>query len=368
MYTLRLHFLLVVVLLCVFSLLSPSAMSAAAPGSSGLVFSSVFPSVGVSELKVKNGGKGKVVKKVSHKKSAKKKSKKVARSSVVFGLNTSSSSHLSSSVSSLGVSPGIVGVFTGFTDPFPVSMAAVASSRKSVLMVSWEPGLSSGGAHVLSRVAAGEFDDYIRAFAVGARDHSDLVLVRFAAEMNGDWNPWSPGLFGNSVSDFRAAYRRVVEVSRSVGAFNMSFGFNPIVAYPTSTSFVSLWPGEDVVDWVGLDGYNWGRVKPVTHGWQSFSKVFGKSIRSLRRLSSKPLILAEIGSAPGKRKAAWVRDVFVRTPRLGVVGVVWFDFLKETDWRLGFSAYVRKAVRSQVRVKHWVRSGDVGRVRLALKL
>ena len=43
---------------------------------------------------------------------------------------------------------------------------------------------------------------------------------------------------------------------------------------------MDYYPGDEYVDWTGVDGYNWG-VR--NGGWQSFEQVFRKSIRSWQR-------------------------------------------------------------------------------------
>ena len=45
-------------------------------------------------------------------------------------------------------------------------------------------------------------------------------------------------------------------------------------------------------------------------------------------------MIAETGSAPDRRKASWVTDTLTSARADGVDAVVWFEFSKETDWRL----------------------------------
>jgi hypothetical protein len=54
-------------------------------------------------------------------------------------------------------------------------------------------------------------------------------------------------------------------------------------------------------------------------------------------------MIAETGSAPDRRKASWVTDTLTSARADGVRAVVWFDFSKETDWRLSRSPAVAKA-------------------------
>ena len=57
-----------------------------------------------------------------------------------------------------------------------------------------------------------------------------------------------------------------------------------------STPFKDVYPGDAYVDWVALDGYNWGALRI---GWQTFSQVFGDSYNALVALTSKPIMICE---------------------------------------------------------------------------
>ncbi|MEI6622020.1 MAG: hypothetical protein WCP28_08955 [Actinomycetes bacterium] len=81
---------------------------------------------------------------------------------------------------------------------------------------------------------------------------------------------------------------------------------------------------------------------------------------------TKPLAVAEIGCAPGAGKAVWVSDALTRARAAGARMVVWFEFNKETDWRLSAEESVRRAARSIVADSGWVTGGDYSLVRAAL--
>ena len=66
-------------------------------------------------------------------------------------------------------------------------------------MISWEPwdswrGGSVQPAYALARIAAGDHDALIDRWAAQVARHRHPVMLRFAAEMNGDWLPWSTGV------------------------------------------------------------------------------------------------------------------------------------------------------------------------------
>jgi beta-mannanase len=117
--------------------------------------------------------------------------------------------------------------------------------------------------------------------------------------------------------------------------------WSPNVANGNTTPFSKVYPGDAYVDWVALDGYNWGKTQSWS-SWMSFTNVFGPSYSALTRMTNKPVMIAEVGSAEaGGNKAAWIRQSFLQEipskfPK--VRAVVWFDVNKETDWRVNSSS------------------------------
>jgi glycosyl hydrolase family 26 len=224
------------------------------------------------------------------------------------------------------------------TPDFPTDFANLVAARGSIPMLTWEPWDYTAGvdqpAYRLSTITAGTHDALIRRWAGQIRAWGRPVLLRFAHEMNGDWYPWSEAVNGNRPGQYAAAFRRVVSLFRAAGATNVTWVWSPNTAYPGSVPISGLYPGDAYVDWTALDGYNWGTTAAA--GWQSFEQVFGPSIGQVRALSTRPLMLGEVGSAEqGGDKAAWITDFFARlAARPEVRGFVWFNHDKEADWRV----------------------------------
>src|SRR6185312_10846495 len=80
-----------------------------------------------------------------------------------------------------------------------------------------------------------------------------------------------------------------------------------ITAYDGSTPLPELFPGADEVDWLAVDGYNWGSARDW--GWQSYADIFAPTLNALHKLAPRrPLMIAETGSAPDRRSASWVTE------------------------------------------------------------
>lgn len=90
-------------------------------------------------------------------------------------------------------------------------------------------------------------DDYLHAFAKQLRDAKVPVFLRVAGEMNGDWVPWS----GNPEL-YKQKFRLVAQVMhREAPNVAIVWSPNPVPQY----NILDYYPGDDVVDWVGVSVY-----------------------------------------------------------------------------------------------------------------
>lgn len=288
----------------------------------------------------------------------------------MFGMNAPSLGALDASERAVGARAAVVGSFADWahSPDFPAAWAGAVRGRGAVPMISWEPWDSwTGGveqpAFSLDRVVAGDHDALIDRWAREIAAYGHPVMLRLAPEMNGDWLPWSTGVNGNGPGDYVAAWRHVRERFRAAGASNAVFVWNPTASFEGSTPLPSLYPGD--ADWVAVDGYNWGAVR--AWGWQSFDDVLAPTVRALGALApGVPVMVAEIGCAPDGRKPAWITDAFSRAQAEGVDAVVWFEFDKETDWRLAENAATARAARSVLKSGTWQQGGDTAAIERAV--
>ena len=240
-------------------------------------------------------------------------------------------------------------------DPVRAANAAAHGVTPMITLEFWNYSAPAGAqpAFRLTSIAAGAHDAYLSRFARDAKAFGQPVWLRPLHEMNGSWYPWCGTVNGNSPADFVAAWRHVREVFRAQGADNVRFVWCPEATSAPDTAANAIaryWPGDAYVDYVALDGFNWGGEKR-----SSFTEVFGSGYADVTRLTEKPLFIAETscGEAGGD-KTAWIEDMFRELssayPR--VRGVVWFDALKERDWRIESSAESLAAFRQGAR--QWI--------------
>jgi hypothetical protein len=205
----------------------------------------------------------------------------------------------------------------------------------------------------LSDVIDGTYDSYIREFAEDARDWGHPFFLRFNWEMNGNWFSWSEGVNGNQSGEFVAAWRHVHDIFTAVGATNVSWVWCPNVD-PTNqlqTSVAANYPGDQYVDWTGLDGYNWG---PSKGGWTSFDRLYNSTYHAITDTiaPSKPMLIGEMGSSEsGGSKASWISETLAEIPSEypKIRGMLWFDTFDDgMDWPIESSSSATSAFASGI--------------------
>jgi beta-mannanase len=145
----------------------------------------------------------------------------------------------------------------------------------------------------------------------------------------------------------------VHDLVEAQGATNVRWVWTPNVPYAGSVDMAGLYPGSDVVDVVGLDGYNWG-TSSAWSTWTAPSALFGEGLRQVRAVApNKPVLIAETASTEvGGSKSAWARDLVAYLhAQPDVMGVVWFDFQKEQDWRIASSTASADAFRDALALR-----------------
>jgi beta-mannanase len=237
----------------------------------------------------------------------------------------------------IGRQPEITMWYHDFGDSLLTSSEITAlNASGQTPMVTWEPYNAS-----LSSIAGGSYDSYIRSSAKAAKSYGKELMVRFAHEMNGTWYPWARS------ASYVPAWQRIVNIFREEGATNVKFVWAPNVDRTGSMPFTGYFPGESYVDYIGLDGYNFGDTSG--NSWSTLESVFSASYAKITALSAKPLIITETASSEiGGSKAEWIRVGFLKTipekfPR--VTGVIWFNKDQEDRWRIDSSQESLEAYR-----------------------
>jgi hypothetical protein len=250
-----------------------------------------------------------------------------------------------------GAAPTMIQFFVDWTQSYPPETVEASYRRGALPMVSWEPwaGSAEGTSqpeYALAKIADGDFDRYIRRFAVAVRDHGWPIAIRFAHEMNGHWYPWSEQSSGNRPGEFVPAWRHIHDLFEEVGATNVIWLWSPNILRPVpDVSLEALYPGDDYVDWVGVVGY---AVTERTAG-----PVFDPTLESLREFTDQPVVITETGAQPGEGKAEWIEDFFGwLSAHPDVIGFIWFEYHPDqgasADWRFTVSPETIQAFRDGI--------------------
>lgn len=198
----------------------------------------------------------------------------------------------------------------------------------------------------LKNILEGRFDQDLRAWARAARDFGTPCLVEYGTEMNGEWFPWNGRWNGEQspaegVKRFAAAYRHIVELMRAEGASNLAWVFHvndsdsPAAGW---NRFENYYPGDDVVDWLGVSVYGYQTPQEKKDAVGSFREALDAAYARLTAMApSKPVLLLEFGCTAGNANAdpgLWAREALGdvlgrRWPKLA--GFCWWNEHWEND-------------------------------------
>ena len=223
----------------------------------------------------------------------------------------------------------------------------------NVPLITWEPFTGKNTpSDIERRISTGAYDAYVAGWAARLQRFLDgpdgrastaddrRAYLRLGHEMNGDWYPWGAAAGANAPSDYVAMWHRVHDAfdARGLGPAQLQWiwavNSEDVGGFPAEAFF----PGDDSVDWVAVDGYNWG-TSQAWSSWRPPSEALGPMVGRLRALSGRPLAITETAStsatvagASAAAKSQWITALFDYAGAAEARMVVWFNQDKETDW------------------------------------
>lgn len=235
---------------------------------------------------------------------------------------------------------------TGWLGP----QARVARDTGHDILLAWQPKLGQVPVS-FADILAGKWNSYIdRFFGDLAASRVDVTL-RPMHEMNGDFFSWSvggPHAAVRSVDEWIAVWRWIVARQRAAGG---SVRWSWCVNYADGADLPAeaYWPGEDVVDVLGIDVYNGNSGGP----WQTPEQLTVPMLTRVRALAPHaPVWLCEVGCIEprpvdhGQSKAVWLTQLGSLMTRQRLATTAFFNV---EQWRLDTSAASFAAARSLVR-------------------
>jgi hypothetical protein len=242
--------------------------------------------------------------------------------------------------------------------------------------LAWEPwdGNINSTTYSLQSIINGTHDALIQRWATGIKQWNKPLLLRWAHEMNGSWYPWD-GFHngGDTLTGYGSptkpdgperyidAYRHIHHIFDSIGVPKVSWVWCPNTMWDTTkvlNKISSYFPGADVVDWIGMNCYNWGS-SAAGMSWKSAEQMFRLTYTGAVALADKPILVGESASTEvGGDKAAWISATFgtIRTAFPKIKLFTWFNENKETDWRINSSPAALAAYRAAIADPYFIGS------------
>jgi hypothetical protein len=241
--------------------------------------------------------------------------------------------------SRVGAEMDMQAFFVDARDDFPSDLATPLKMQGKTLVIFWEPKTIS-----LDEIIDGRADSDIERMAVGARVFGGPIIFVPMHEMNGFWSTWCGVIGTNTTAKFITAWRRIHAFFDGVS--NVKFGFAPnCSSWPKTTAnqIEKYWPGDDFVDIVGADGFNFGSP------WLTFGQLYNNALTRLVAFK-KPIYIFAFACAPSSQKAAWITDALtVQIPKhKEITGWIWFNVIKERDWAVWSDAKSLEAFKKAV--------------------
>lgn len=249
--------------------------------------------------------------------------------------------------SAVGHAPNLVLYYSSWGERFQAAFAGKLLAHGAAPLVQIDPAGVS-----VSAIAAGEYDGYLRSYAAQVRAFGHPVVIGFGHEMNGWWYSW--GRSHVPAHTWVGAWRHIVTVFRQDGADNVTWLWTVnVISGSKIPSPDKWWPGSTYVDWVGIDGY-------YRRAGRNFWKIFYPTVADLRRLTTKPVLLAEMAISPKDGPARQIPILFAEVRKLHLLGLVWFDTAAKENWRLEDDPAALRAFRQQLGHYRWAGSAADG--------
>ena len=224
---------------------------------------------------------------------------------------------------------------------FPTARERADLRDGRIPMISWN------GKTLNLAIGLGQHDELIRTRARAVKALGGKVLIRWMWEMDGR----QKAEHTTHPAFYIAAWRHIHDVFAEEGATNVQW-----VWCPNATAFrtedernaPAYYPGDEYVDWICADGYNWAPGRKGDQ-WRSFASIY-QDFYDWGLARGKPLMVGEYGAQerdPGE-KAKWLTEAreALKTKLQGIKAVVYFDSKKEYDWRVTSSPETLAAFRA----------------------
>lgn len=251
------------------------------------------------------------------------------------------------------------------------------SNKKATPCITWEPMSNVNGKETMvlhSEILNGQYDPYLAHIANEVKAWNKPLIIRFAHEMNLNRYHWGTTLEqfnSESPNQYIKMFRYIVDFFRNQNVNQVLWAFCPNVESVPNESWNTpshYYPGDDYVDILGMDGYNWDitdeiakeRKQSWTKPWKPFKEIFENLYQELKTINSyKPILVFETSCVERSehRKESWVKNAIETAKEWGLIGIIWFQVKKEEDWRINQNSdyqYVSVVTSSINPMENWL--------------
>ena len=212
---------------------------------------------------------------------------------------------------------------TSITAEFPREEAEQIASRGVIPQIYPATGFKR-----LEDIANGMYDRGVHTFAEGARQFGEQYGGFFVLPM------WEMNIPDTRVSKwvyqpgpFKKAWRKLHSILGEEGANEYATW---ALEYHVDFDLPGYYPGDDIVDWIGLSAYN-RKVNQIRYGYRSLGGLVESACDYFGdKHPDKPLMIAEVGSTVGRDQPDWIRKAFEYLKlNQGIKGITYWDSI----WR-----------------------------------
>lgn len=244
------------------------------------------------------------------------------------------------------------------------------------------PFANLGFAEDAATVASGALDAQIASWATAVKSWLDLgegrsLIIGPMPEMNGDWIP-----YGMEPDDFKIGYAKIRSIVEATVAdpAKVRWAFVPNGWSTPPYGIADYYPGDGIVDVIGLSTYNFGVHDSYNAPWVEPADAIQPYVDEVRATIpgsvNKPFLLAQTGSVTATGdKNKWISDMFAlidEDPNL--VGFIYFNINPAGtphDWVIwqggaslpGFQGYLdgmaRATTKYQFPLDNWFQPGPL---------
>jgi plastocyanin len=213
-------------------------------------------------------------------------------------------------------------VYYFWDQAWPTADDAWTRDAGRIPYISWNALRTDGTTATWADIAAGVYDRAILARAADLIAFAGPVIFSFQHEPENDYAAGTPAAF-------IAAFKHIRSVFQTAGVTNVTYAWTMMAWSFRTGGAAQFYPGDDVVDVIASDGYNWYTCPRGNDPWRSFTEVFAP-FHTFGQQHAKPMIIAEWGgredpAAPG-RKATWIDEASTQIKEWpDIVGVVYYD-------------------------------------------